>query len=689
MPVISCLNPRNYKPLAAIILLSIWTGTAFAAPTVSSLTLNVSAVNGGNPVTATVHLDEDAPAGGTKVTLATNTKDAVVPVSVQVEAKASSATFDVSTLGVDAAVTATISASAGGVTKTSELKIDPAALYSVSLSSSVYAGWEPKLDSAVLDGKAGPSGIVLTIGSNSTALSAPASVKVPSQASSVILGVATHPVKTDTAVILAVKQGTISKTAPITVLATAEATAKLTWTSTGTTFTYTLSLLNTGTKPIETFWFASDGEAEKNLLPLKPSAEESPSGWRAEYGHDGTSDGYSILWTASKALAPGDTATGFQFTTTAGPATVLGTSTHYPTLPVLTSFVYIGEPSGDPGYLVPISHITLPSYTVNVVGLLAPGTDSIANDLNNAGELVGGAEESPGGVGHAFMWTVKGGLIDLGSFGSTLSASAMSVTDGGVIAGDITLYNGEEDYSIPFLIGGGFPEKPGLPPSCDSVVVYGMTNDGKLVVQGELTELGSEQPFGSYVYSGGKYTAIGETAGPGEINELHNFNRLTDTAYGSLASPDSTSAIRWKWADGTVSEFDWTKVATILTVANYYAGGANGEWLGTLANGHAGYISADGSEVTDLGFAGSVTALNSSGQAVGNYSPDGGFHQYGFYWSKATGFIDLNQLIDPTLGYTIVAATHINASGQIAVQTQNPKVATDYYLGVAGLLTPK
>ncbi len=674
----------------AIILLGVLAGAAFATatPTVSSLTLGASILYGGNSVAATVRLNEAAPTGGTKVTLASNSKDATVPASVEVSATDTAVTFEVSTLGVDAAVTATISASGGGVTKTSTLKINPAILYSLSLSPTVYAGWQPKLEYAFLDGKAGPSGLVLAVGSNSAALSAPASVKVAAQAYSVSLDLTGHPVKLETPVSLTVRNAEVTKTASIEVLPTAQATAKLTWTGTGSTFTYSLSLVNTGTQPIGTFWFASDGEAEKNLLPLEPSAVESPAGWRAEYGHHGASDGYSILWTASKALAPGDTATGFAFTTTASPVTVLGKSIAYPTLPIVNSFVYIDGPSGDPGYLVPISHIALPSYTVNLVGLLAPGTDSIANDLNNAGELVGGAEESPGGVGHAFLWTKTGGLTDLGSFGSTLSASALSVTDGGAVAGEITLNNGGEDYAVPFLIGSGFPEKPGLPPGCDSIVAFGMTNDGKFVVEGQLNQLGTEESFGSYMFSGGKWSDIGESGGPGTTNELFTFDRLTNTAYGSLASQDSTKAIRWKWADGTISEFDWTKIATSITLASYYSGGAKGEWLGTLANGHAGYISADGGTTTDLGFAGSVTGLNSSGQAVGNYSPDGGFHQYGFYWSKLTGFIDLNQLIDPSLGITIVAATHINTSGQIAVQTQNPKVATDYYLGVAGLLTP-
>jgi probable HAF family extracellular repeat protein len=465
--------------------------------------------------------------------------------------------------------------------------------------------------------------------------------------------------------------------------------AKLTWTLSGATYTYNLSLTNTGRLPIESFWFAGDGMAQKNLLPLNPATMGSAAGWYPTVGHKGTTDGYSILWRTATALAPGATVSGFKFTTTATPPQVLGASTEYPTLPVLTSFVYIGQPAGDPGYLSPVSHVAIPAYTLDVVGLLAPNTNSVANDLNDSGELVGGAEASSGGVTHAFMWTASEGLVDLGAFGSTLSASATSVNNGGVIAGEITLFNGSEDYSLPFVIGGGFPQKPGLPPNCDSVIVDGITNSGKLIVEGQLSELGVEDSVGAFAYTGGKYTAIGETAGTGQFNQVHDFHKPINAVYGYLGSSTSNSAVYWKWVDGSLSVFDWTAIYKILSGVSYYNSGANGEWLGTLTNGHAGYVSADGSKVTDLGFAGAVTGLNANGQAVGNYSPDGGYHQYGFYWSASTGFLNLNQLIDPSLGMTIVSATHINSNGQIAVQTQNPKVGTDYYLGVAGLLTPK
>ena len=85
---------------------------------------------------------------------------------------------------------------------------------------------------------------------------------------------------------------------------------------------------------------------------------------------------------------------------------------------------------------------------------------------------------------------------------------------------------------------------------------------------------------------------------------------------------------------GTNTVFDWTTYTNVVTTSSYYGGGANGEWLGTLKNGHAGFVSTSGS-ATDLGHTGIVYGLNAQGQAVGTYTDASG-HQFGFYWTSAT-----------------------------------------------------
>ena len=102
------------------------------------------------------------------------------------------------------------------------------------------------------------------------------------------------------------------------------------------------------------------------------------------------------------------------------------------------------------------------SFTVDVIGLLAPGTHSIANDLNDSGEVVGGAE-SAGGVGHAFMWTKAAGRTDLGSFGSTLAASALSVNNARRHRrSNYAQQRRSGLHGRPFVIGGSGSQQPGV-----------------------------------------------------------------------------------------------------------------------------------------------------------------------------------------------------------------------------------
>jgi hypothetical protein len=79
--------------------------------------------NGGSSSTGTVTLTSAAPSGGAAVTLASNNTAAAVPANVIVAAGESSATFTITTTSVNATVTATISVSYGGVTRSTVLTV--------------------------------------------------------------------------------------------------------------------------------------------------------------------------------------------------------------------------------------------------------------------------------------------------------------------------------------------------------------------------------------------------------------------------------------------------------------------------------------------------------------------------------------------------------------------------------------
>ena len=91
----------------------------------SAVSVSPTSVAGGASAQGTVTLTGAAPAGGFGVTLSSNTAAATVPASVTVAQGATSATFTVTTSAVATSTLVTITASAGGVTRTAGLTVMP------------------------------------------------------------------------------------------------------------------------------------------------------------------------------------------------------------------------------------------------------------------------------------------------------------------------------------------------------------------------------------------------------------------------------------------------------------------------------------------------------------------------------------------------------------------------------------
>jgi len=108
-------------------------------------------------------------------------------------------------------------------------------------------------------------------------------------------------------------------------------------------FQYDLTLNDTGTTGVGTFWFGwvpGDG-----FMTVAPTAVQSPTGWTEMV----TNGGGAIQWVDSGALSPGSSQSGFEFDSTLTPSQLEGPSV-IPSDPVDTSFAYIGAPFGDPGF---------------------------------------------------------------------------------------------------------------------------------------------------------------------------------------------------------------------------------------------------------------------------------------------------------------------------------------------------
>jgi hypothetical protein len=125
------------------------------------------------------------------------------------------------------------------------------------------------------------------------------------------------------------------------------ATATITDTAVGGgEFDYTVTVDNTSTGPLGTFWYSwVPGE---DFLATSPTDVVSPANFTDNITHGGSTDGYAIQWIASTPLAGGATEK-FSFESTETPTALAGDSPFYTTTPQDTAFAYSGAPFSDAG----------------------------------------------------------------------------------------------------------------------------------------------------------------------------------------------------------------------------------------------------------------------------------------------------------------------------------------------------
>src|SRR4051794_40470158 len=95
------------------------------------------------------------------------------------------------------------------------------------------------------------------------------------------------------------------------------------------------------------------------------------------------------------------------------------------------------------------SHSFLRTASGGIVDVGELGYRTVANGINNAGQIVGERDTANGT--HAFLWTQGSGMLDLGTLGGTDSA-AYGINDAGQVAGESTLASGATHaflWSVP------------------------------------------------------------------------------------------------------------------------------------------------------------------------------------------------------------------------------------------------
>jgi uncharacterized protein (TIGR03437 family) len=221
IPTTAVTSPHSVTLTATLGSTSLTQSVTVAPPI--QLTLDNASVTGGTNVTATVSLGNAAPAGGANILLSSNASAvASTPLNVSIPSGENTATFTITTFGVTAAHTVTITATYPNVgSATASLTVNPVTagqLVSVAVSPGSVSGGGPATGTVTLSGPAPANGLVVALkSSNVLVASVPITVNVVQGSSTATFTVSTNKVATSQTVTITATAGATSKTTTLTV----------------------------------------------------------------------------------------------------------------------------------------------------------------------------------------------------------------------------------------------------------------------------------------------------------------------------------------------------------------------------------------------------------------------------------------------------------------------------------------
>lgn len=334
-----------------------------------------------------------------------------------------------------------------------------------------------------------------------------------------------------------------------------------------------------------------------------------------------------------------------------------------------------------PGMWVAVALILAPlaaaqSYTVTDLGTLGGGNNSIPAAINDQGAVVGNATLSNGDQ-HAFVWTSTTGMRDLGTLGGAAAQSgARGINGSGEVAGFSYLADGVTYRAFLWTTSAGMQDLGTLGGSYS--VANGINDAGEVVGCAYLADGVSLHGFLWTAAAGMRDlgTLGGDTScaqGINQSGEVAGFSYLADKL--------------------TYHAFLWTQFGGIQDLGAF--GGSNS--LGCAINKSGaiaglGYAPPNTSQpvaalwTTNHRMRSLATGpnsialgLNDSNQIVGYFGKNSGA---ALLWTSTGDAQNLNNLIPPNSGWSLIQAWGINRSGQI---TASGTIGSGTH---AALLTP-
>ena len=185
-----------------------------SVPVLSALTCVSGSMTGAGSDSCTATLNAAAPSGGFAVSLASNNTAVVVPASVSVAAGATTASFTATVSSVSTAQTVTLTANANSVAETFALQLGTSVpvLNALTCVSGSMTGAGTDSCTATLNAAAPSGGFAVSLASNNTAVTVPASVTAAAGSTTASFTATVSSVSTAQTVTLTANANSVAKT---------------------------------------------------------------------------------------------------------------------------------------------------------------------------------------------------------------------------------------------------------------------------------------------------------------------------------------------------------------------------------------------------------------------------------------------------------------------------------------------
>ncbi|HEY6249848.1 MAG TPA: hypothetical protein VI685_07785 [Candidatus Angelobacter sp.] len=300
------------------------------------------------------------------------------------------------------------------------------------------------------------------------------------------------------------------------------------------------------------------------------------------------------------------------------------------------------------------------SYTLTDLGTLRPGSARV-HDINSQGQVVGASGHPHGSDTHAFLWTKKGGMHDLGFLPGGDYSVALAINDAGQVVGTSNSKDGMHGFL--WTSANGLTQLATLS-GADASSAYAINQSGQIVgASGSHAAL----------WKGSTVKDLGTLGGA--WSEAHGVNN-SGQVVGVAETPSGPHA--FLWADGAGMKDLGALQGDSSSRANHISD--HGDVAGA-SEGFEGvrafmWTSTGGMQMLSPLQAGTYSeafGMNNLGQVVGQSGSSLGTRAV--LWAKSS-VADLNDLI-PALpaGTILTGAFSINDQGQIiAFGVINPRL---------------